>query len=50
MKDFVNQDALEIARLAQGLRIDQNETAGNGGRGEMGPERSPQLYSNRAAG
>src|SRR5580704_6505227 len=29
MEDFMNQDALEIAGRAQGLRIDQNETPGD---------------------
>ncbi len=38
MKDLMNQDALEIAGDPQGLRIDQNETAGNRGRGKMGAQ------------
>ena len=50
MEDLMNQDAFEIAGRAQCLRIDQNETPGNGGRGKMGTERSAQLHSNRAAG
>ena len=50
MKDLMNQDALEIAGDAQGFRIDQNETPGDGGRGKMGSKRSAQLHSNGTAG
>ena len=50
MKDLMNQDALEIAGDAQGLRIDQNETPGNRGRGKMRAEGAAQFHSNGAAG
>jgi hypothetical protein len=50
MKDFMDQDALEIAGSAQGLRIDQNETPWDGGRGKMGTEGAAKLHSNGLAG
>jgi hypothetical protein len=50
MKDFVNQNTVEVMAAAEELRIEQNEPAGDRSRGKMGAERWAQLDANRAAG